>query len=145
MAWITPKTDWFGSMTVQGDYVGDYFNITDYNRIKNNLEHLREMAVKVYEEFDIEPMGDDREYKDNIYADEVNLLAANLKTIIDSTVLTQHYYAPLWEFKANDRFLSFGELNDLERSMLKVYESLSNVLDQRRMFNWNFGMKGGVL
>lgn len=31
MEWITPKTDWVSS---------DYFNVSDYNRIKNNALYL---------------------------------------------------------------------------------------------------------
>ena len=47
MAWITPKTDWYGEV-VDGVYVGDRFNASDYNRIKNNLSYLRELAVQMY-------------------------------------------------------------------------------------------------
>ena len=37
MAWQTPKTDWYGSVSSDGTYIGDYFNYNDFNRIKNNL------------------------------------------------------------------------------------------------------------
>lgn len=43
MSWSTPKTDWNGE-TVDGVYTGDRFNAVDFNRIKNNLEYLRELA-----------------------------------------------------------------------------------------------------
>lgn len=42
MAWITPKTDWYGVMSQDGDYTGDYFNATDFNRICGNLTWLRD-------------------------------------------------------------------------------------------------------
>lgn len=44
--WQTPKTDWTGTTTSSGEYVGDRFNATDFNRIKNNLDYLRELAIK---------------------------------------------------------------------------------------------------
>ena len=71
MAWITPKTDWYGEV-VDGVYVGDRFNASDYNRIKNNLSYLRELAVQMYKEFSIHSIGADKTAKDFFYADEIN-------------------------------------------------------------------------
>ena len=76
MAWSTPKTDWNGE-TVDGVYIGDRFNAVDFNRIKNNLEYLRELAIKMYEEFSIQSLGSDRTPKDFFYADEINALEDN--------------------------------------------------------------------
>ena len=44
MAWQTPKTDWACRYDTDGNYTGDYFNATDYQRIKGNLEYLAEAA-----------------------------------------------------------------------------------------------------
>ena len=54
--WETPKTDWYGFTNGKGDYEGDRFNSNDYNRIKNNIQYLRDMAVEMYEEFNIEAL-----------------------------------------------------------------------------------------
>jgi len=35
----------------------DHFNIEDYNRIKNNLQELRALAVTLYPDFAIKEMG----------------------------------------------------------------------------------------
>ena len=59
MSWSTPKTDWNGE-TVDGVYTGDRFNAVDFNRIKNNLEYLRELAIKMYDEFAIQSVGSDK-------------------------------------------------------------------------------------
>ena len=40
--WQTPKTDWKAS---------DFMNIEDYNRIKNNLNELRDMSRELWKEF----------------------------------------------------------------------------------------------
>ena len=55
MAWETPKTDWHGERDANGVYFGDRFNATDFNRIKNNLQYLRDMAIALYDEFNIDP------------------------------------------------------------------------------------------
>lgn len=59
-SWTTPKTDWYGYTDGDGIYHGDRFNTEDFNRIKNNLAYLREIAVAMYQEFSINDLGDDR-------------------------------------------------------------------------------------
>lgn len=59
MSWSTPKTDWYGTVDANGVYSGDRFNAEDFNRIKNNLQSLRDLAVKIYDEFDIGSVGED--------------------------------------------------------------------------------------
>ena len=53
MAWENPKTDWHSSFDGDGNYTGDHFNASDFNRIKNNLDYLRELASKMFDEFSI--------------------------------------------------------------------------------------------
>lgn len=47
MAWQTPKTDWAVHYDTAGSYTGDYFNASDYSRIKGNLEYLCTLAATV--------------------------------------------------------------------------------------------------
>ena len=42
MEWIEPKTDWVST---------DYFNAEDYNRIKNNIGHLKSLTDKLFSGF----------------------------------------------------------------------------------------------
>lgn len=144
MAWIQPKTDWWGARDAYGVYVGDYFNASDFNRIKNNIEHLREMAIKVYDDFDITDMGADRTPEDHLYADEINRLRDNFYWVVGGSTQTL-YGSPLPYYSDNGNTMTFDALNLLERSMQRLYEQLSNILSERRSFTWNFGMKGGVL
>ena len=74
MAWETPKTDWHGERDANGVYIGDRFNAKDFNRIKNNLQYLRDMAIALYDEFSIVSLGADRTPADYFYADEINQL-----------------------------------------------------------------------
>ena len=142
MAWTTPKTDWYGEET-DGVYSGDYFNASDFNRIKNNLDYLRELAVKMYDSFTIQSLGDDRSEKDYFYADEINKLEDNLKTINSNTLKRPYGTAPTYADNGNT--MNFKELNRLEGAILDLYNKLTNEHDGRRMFTWNFGMKGGTL
>ena len=141
--WQTPKTDWAGATSPSGEYVGDRFNVADFNRIKNNLDYLRELAVKLYDEFSIPSLGDDRTPKDYFYADEINQLEANLTTINAKTLKRPYGTAPT--YVANGNTMDFAELNRLESAILDLYDRLSNESEGRRMFTWNFGMKGGGL
>lgn len=141
MAWSTPKTDWNGE-TVDGVYIGDRFNAADFNRIKNNLEYLRELAIKMYEEFSIQSLGSDRTPKDFFYADEINALEDNLKTINNNSLKRSYGNVPVYVDNGNT--MDFKELNRLESAILDLYEKLTNEYEGRRMFTWNFGMKGGL-
>lgn len=143
MAWVTPKTNWNGRTEEDGTYVGDRFNAVDFNRIKNNLEHLRELAVKLYEEFTIHSLGADRTPSDYFYADEINQLEENLNTVNINTVNMSYGTAPVYVDNGNT--MDFAELNRIESAILDIYNRLNNVLEGRRMFTWNFGMKGGSL
>jgi hypothetical protein len=141
--WQTPKTDWYGSVTSSGTYTGDRFNAEDFNRIKNNLDYLRDMAIKLYDEFSIVSLGDDRTPVDYFYADEINQLEENLNTINSKTLKRAYGDSPV--YIENGNTMTYAELNRLEGAILDLYDRLSNEANGRRMFTWNFGTKGGSL
>lgn len=143
MSWVTPKTDWFGAVDNEGKYHGDRFNASDFNRIKNNLEYLKDMANKLYKEFSIGSLGTDRTPADFFYADEINQLETNLNTINSNTLRMSYGSAPV--YNENGLTMDFTELNRLEGAILDLYDRLHNESEGRRMFTWNFGMKGGDL
>lgn len=141
--WQTPKTDWHGGVDANGVYEGDRFNAVDFNRIKNNLQHLRDMAVELYQEFTIPSLGVDRTPRDYFYADEINQMEANLNTINANTLKLSYGASPV--YIENGNTMDFAELNRLEGAILDLYDKLNNETNGRRMFTWNFGMKGGEL
>ncbi len=141
MAWETPKTDWYGEV-VDGAYVGDRFNATDFNRIKNNLSYLRELAIKMYEEFSINNIGNDKIPSDFFYADEINKMEQNLDTINSKTIKRSYGTAPT--YSDNGATMTFTELNRLEGAILDLYDRLTNEREGQRNLQWNFGMKGGL-
>lgn len=143
MAWSTPKTDWHGATDSEGNYTGDRFNAVDFNRIKNNLEYLRELAITMYDEFSINNLGDDRTPKDYFYADEINRMEENLVMINTKSIAKSYGSPPV--YYDNGNVMDFVELNRLEGAILDLYDRLTNEYEGRRMFTWNFGMKGGGL
>ena len=140
--WETPKTDWHYELDSEGLYIGDRFNATDFNRIKNNLEYLREMAIKMYDDFTIYALGTDRTPMDYFYADEINQLEENLNTVNQRSIKGAYGSAP--SYTANGNIMDFAELNRLEGAILDLYDKLSNQNNGRRTFTWNLGMKGGL-
>ena len=140
--WQTPKTDWYGSVDANGHYEGDRFNAVDFNRIKNNLDYLRELAIKLYDDFAINALGSDRTPADYFYADEINRLEENLTTINNKTLRRSYGIAPT--YVDNGRTMDFSELNRLESAILDLYDRLINQSNGRRMFQWNFGIKEGL-
>jgi hypothetical protein len=141
--WQTPKTNWYGGVDANGHYEGDRFNASDFNRIKNNLQHLRDMAINLYKAFSIVSLGNDRTPADYFYADEINQLEANLNTINSNTLKRSYGDTPV--YIENGNTMNYAELNRLEGAILDLYDRLTNEAYGRRMFTWNFGMKGGGL
>ena len=140
MAWETPKTNWQGYVDNNGNYIGDRFNASDFNRIKNNLEYLRDLAIKLYDSFSIVSLGADKTPADYFYADEINALEENLNTINKKTLNMPYGTSPV--YNANGNTMDFIELNRIEGAILDLYDKLTNKSNGRRMFAWNFGMKG---
>lgn len=138
MAWTTPKTDWTAGYDTDGEYIGDWFNASDFNRIKNNLEYLRDLAVTMYPEFDINDLGTDRVVGEYPYADEINALEENLVTINTGTINRDYGDSP--EYTPNGLIMDINELNRLESAILNIYNILKNQEIGRRMFTWKLGV-----
>lgn len=134
--WITPKTDWNGYVDSNGDYQGDRFNSTDYNRIKNNIQYLRDMAVEMYAEFSISALTD-KGTADYPYADEINTIETNLETVAENTFHKD--YGRKMIFSDNAAFIDFNELNRIESATLDLYNQLSNQHNGRRMLKFMLG------
>jgi hypothetical protein len=138
--WEQPKTDWYGSRDTDGVYQGDRFNSEDYNRIKNNLVFLHELANVLYPEFGIEDMGEDKGKADYPYADEINLIEQNLNTIAADSAGFDYGESPT--YVAQGKVLDFNELNRIEGAILDMFNQLCNEYQGRRHFEFMFGTKG---
>lgn len=131
MAWITPKTNWAST---------DYFNIGDYNRIKNNLTWLQGMVNQVYPNISISAMGNDKTYSDYIYADEFNLFETNLNAIKNWIVSLGIGSGIL--YSENAPTPDYNELNRIESAILKIYDNLTGQIIGRPMLSYT--LNGGI-
>lgn len=132
--WITPKTDWTGE---------NYFNAVDFNRIKNNLIYLKDFANRMYDDFDITHVSDDKTYSDYFYAAEINTIEDNLEKINKLTFGFNYGEKPV--YRDNGSIMTYEELNRLEKAMLDLYEKLENQSDGMRRLTFNLGKRGGGL
>ena len=129
--WQEPKTDW---------EAGDYFNVADYNRIKGNLNALRELAISLYPSFEIEDMGADKNYSDyGFYADEINRFEANIDHIRSgtypfSTGVRKTFYE-------NQPFIDWKELNRIEGACLLIYNNLIGQREGRARLPYQLGRR----
>ncbi len=134
MEWITPKTDWMAAEDESGNYVGDYFNTKDFNRIKNNIEFLGMVARQFWPVF-VRAMPD-RKYEEYPYADEINTLADNLEAInkfVGSDIGEKTVYSE------NEAFIGFEDLNRLESACLKLYEEMRSIYRRPAMLPFRLG------
>lgn len=112
--WHTPKTNWKAT---------DRFNYVDYNRIKNNLTYLHDLAQEVYKQFSIVDMGADIEdYTGWFTAAAFNAFESNLETI-NKNIFTQDYGVSQ-RFFDNGQFIKWDELNRIESATLQMNELL---------------------
>lgn len=125
--WIEPKANWSAT---------DYVNTEDYNRIKNNLAELRDMAIRLYPEFSI-VVNPDKAQSDYPYADEINQLEANLDTIRGHTFpfqtgLRRTYYD-------NQPYIDWQELNRLESACKLIHDNLQGQATGKRRLSYRLG------
>ena len=121
MAWQTPKTNW---------QTTDKFNYWDFNRIKNNLTIIYDMARTVFNVSDpIDDMGSDLSSYGTVYDyTKFNAIENNL-----DTVNTHSYNIDIGSkqtFYANGAFIVARELNRIESVLLDFYGRLKGVYDE---------------
>lgn len=119
--WTTPKTDWVHT---------DKFNVTDFNRIRNNMIWLHQKSIEIFSEFydiiDVETeydVSDIATYRQYYKADDFNAFEENLDTINVHTIIQD--YGARQTFYENGVFIRFEELNRIESAQLDLYRRLS--------------------
>lgn len=128
MAWETPKTNWVKT---------DRINYQDYNRIKNNLAYLRDLAGHLYKEFDITVDPDKDKYSLWPYPSEINHLEENLEAIRGHT----------FPFRTGQRRTYYGnvptidwqELNRLESACKLIHDNLQGQATGKRRLSYRLG------
>lgn len=127
--WQEPKTDWTAD---------DYINMSDYNRIKNNIAYLRELALKVYLYFSWMDMGVDKtSYAQYPYADEFNALENNLESLRQNTFLFDDSDPKQWY--ENQRTPNYEDFNRLESACLLFYQGFNGIAENKRRLSFRLG------
>ena len=112
MAWIEPKT-WVN---------GDYFNASDYNRIKNDINELYNSLTDP--DFELEDMGNDKIVNEYWTADEFDTLINNVEAIavfLGGDFDDKPYYYP------NGATPTVAELNVIEEKILYLYNQINEI------------------
>lgn len=134
MSWLEPKTNW------QSD---DYINIEDFNRIRNNIEYLKEEANELYAEFGFSTTFEkEKTYSDYPYSEVWNSLENALQDIVDNT-----YPLVVGDkkvFAAYDSYIDFNELNRLESACLQYHELFARQHLTVETLSFTLGNYGGI-
>ncbi len=127
--WQAPKTNWRAS---------DYFNISDYNRIKGNLNAIKELASTLWAKIDFSEMGNDKTYDDyGFYADEFNLFEENIENFKNS--LVDLPVGSRKTFYENTAFIDYAELNRIENACLRFYQNVQSAANDRKRLAFTLG------
>lgn len=150
MAWITPKTDWAIIYDdVVNRYIGDYFNVADYNRIKNNLMELKELAKLLIYPVPNFTVGADKHFpdaehpdydNDNFFADEINKIEDGLYALDEAMPFVN--FGDKQTFFDNGRFIDYNELNRIESAQLRLYNILTDSIKGKLRLAFTLGMRG---
>lgn len=152
LVWETPKTDWSAEYSDTGLFVGDFFNVTDYNRIKNNLLYLRELAAKLIYGMPHITVGEDKHLpdnahpdfdNDNFFADELNLIEDALETLDNAIGWVD--FGQKQVFYENGRFIDADELNRIEGAELTLYNLLNNSIAGKLRLAFRLGTRENTI
>ena len=112
MAWITPKTNWKRT---------DYFNASDYNRIKNNIVYCSEMPESPIQ---LVSMGVDKVVGDIPYADDINRFQRNIEILYR---YIGEEYGEYIDNHENGPIIMWDGLNRIEQAIQHVYVVLFGI------------------
>lgn len=133
--WTTPKTNWLST---------DYFNYSDYNRIKNNIAYIKELSTEMFPDFQSEEMGNDKtSYAEYPYADEFNALENNLELLRNNTFPFDNSGAKQWY--ENQRTPNYEDFNRIENACLLFYNGLTSQKNALRRFPFRLGTKSSAI
>lgn len=114
MSWTEPKTDWTEN---------DYFNIEDYNRIKNNIAYLVEKISYVVIPVDGTDMGEDVTSTLAVWkSDQFNAFENNMDKVVTAMgdEFDKRRYFP------NGAFINADSLNRIEQACLDTYKAVKS-------------------
>lgn len=117
---LTPYTAWTIQYDSEGEYTGDFFNVEDYDRIKQNIEYLREYAYFLYGGFTLRGMVAVT-VESYGYASTIDALDANLEAIAANTFRPPDML-PVKQWRGNQPPPGADDWNRIENTCLLLFE-----------------------
>ena len=117
---LTPYTAWAIRYDSEGEYTGDFFNVEDYDRIKQNIEYLREYAYFLYGGFTMRGMVAVT-VESYGYASTIDALDANLESIAANTFRPPDMM-PVKQWRGNQPPPGADDWNRIENTCLLLFE-----------------------
>lgn len=117
---LTPYTAWTIQYDSEGEYTGDFFNVEDYDRIKQNIEYLREYAYFLYGGFTLRGMVAVT-VESYGYASTIDALDANLEAIAANTFRPPDMM-PVKQWRGNQPPPGADDWNRIENTCLLLFE-----------------------
>ena len=117
---LTPYTAWTIQYDSEGEYTGDFFNVEDYDRIKQNIEYLREYAYFLYGGFTMRGMVAVT-VESYGYASTIDALDANLEAIAANTFRPPDML-PVKQWRGNQPPPGADDWNRIENTCLLLFE-----------------------
>lgn len=117
---LTPYTAWTIQYDSEGEYTGDFFNVEDYDRIKQNIEYLREYAYFLYGGFTLRGMAAVT-VESYGYASTIDALDANLEAIAANTFRPPDMM-PVKQWRGNQPPPGADDWNRIENTCLLLFE-----------------------
>lgn len=114
MIWTEPKTNWTEN---------DFFNIKDYNRIKNNIAYLTEEVSNIVAPVDGTDMGEDVTSTLVVWkSDQFNTIENNMDKVVAAMCdeFDKRRYFP------NGAFINADSLNRIEQACLDTYNAVKS-------------------
>jgi hypothetical protein len=136
MAWQAPKTDWKVTYDANGNYTGDYFNAVDYQRIKENLLVLKEMADELYAPIALPPIPDVA-VGSFFFETIVNALERGIDAIANNTFAMGLFETKTWQ--GNGAAPLAADLNRIEDACLRLYRMLPLQAATRKKLAFTLG------
>ena len=139
MAWTTPKTNWTATSDAMGNYTGDYFSYTDFNRIRNNLVALTEVAETLFHFHFTNTLPSTKSITGYPYASDINKFETRLDEInaqsLRLNIGTKKTYTD------NGAFIDADELNRIESAMLTLYQIFYDSSGGRKKLPFMLGLE----
>ena len=140
MAWITPKTDWQARYNDAGEYIGDFINVVDYNRICGNLQHLKNLYAEYNKPNPIFITFEDITVNSLAHSREWNIIENNLEELIKKYGGLNSLVGNKKTYVDNGKVIDYNELNRIESISLQIDNLLPLEYACQKQLQYSLGL-----